>query len=184
MGILSNFFRWIGSWFSKSTPPAPTPPVPQPPIPVPPPVPPQEEDPREAMKRRLLELHNEERSRRGINPLSYRGELEKAAQRHNDWMVRNNRLTHSESGNDFDTLRDHADRISREGYRWSWAGENIAMGQGGLYATPEAVFKGWMNSSGHRANILNSRFKDVGFGVTKDRNGGWWWTVNFGAERA
>jgi uncharacterized protein YkwD len=65
--------------------------------------------------------------------------------------------------------------MKEQGYNWSWAGENIAMGQ----RTAEEVMNSWMNSSGHRSNILSSSFKEIGFGVTKMGNV-WWWTVNFG----
>ena len=52
------------------------------------------------------------------------------------------------------------DRIRAQGYFYSMAGENIAAG----YASPESVVQAWMNSDGHRANILNCGFKDIGVG--------------------
>ena len=58
------------------------------------------------------------------------------------------------------------------GISYRSAGENIAMG----YKTPEAVVDGWMNSSGHRANILNSSFTKIGVGYVKD---GHYWTQIF-----
>ncbi len=70
------------------------------------------------------------------------------------------------------------DRITAAGYRWSTWGENIARGQ----QTPESVMDAWMNSPGHRANILNCDFKDLGVGV-HIASGGPWWTQNFGASR-
>ncbi|WP_368861486.1 CAP domain-containing protein [Streptomyces griseorubiginosus] len=70
-----------------------------------------------------------------------------------------------------------AERISATGYRWSRVGENIAQGQ----QTPQAVMDTWMNSDGHRANILDCSFKDIGVGVHTG-SGGPWWTQDFGAK--
>ncbi len=53
-----------------------------------------------------------------------------------------------------------ADRAKRTGYAYSALGENIAAGK----VTPEGTIKQWMNRSGHRANILNSKFTEIGFG--------------------
>lgn len=161
MSILSNFFNWIRSFFRT-----------EPPV-TPPPKPPQEDMPLESLKMRLLELHNQKRSEGRLSPLKPRTELSRAAQRHNDWMAKNNRLSHDEPG------RGIGERVREEGYNWLWVGENIAMG----YATPEAAVEGWMSSRGHRANIMNGRFTDVGFGVTKDEKNQWWWTANFGTEK-
>ena len=62
---------------------------------------------------------------------------------------------------------DFATRITNAGYRWSGAGENIAKGQ----RTPQDVMTSWMNSSGHKANILNCKFKNIGVGVAADTRG-------------
>ena len=66
------------------------------------------------------------------------------------------------------------DRIERQGYGWSSIGENIAAG----YRTAESVVTGWMNSPGHRANILNCRFTEIGVGFHNN-----YWTQNFGTPR-
>ena len=58
------------------------------------------------------------------------------------------------------------------GITYKTAGENIARG----YNTPESVVNGWMNSSGHRANILNSTYTRIGVGYVKDGN---YWTQMF-----
>jgi uncharacterized protein YkwD len=68
------------------------------------------------------------------------------------------------------------DRITRAGYTWSAYGENVAYG----YATPEQVMNGWMNSPGHRANILNCSFKEIGVGLAQP---GSYWTQDFGTAR-
>ena len=82
-------------------------------------------------------------------------------------MLKNNNLSHFENG------KGPGDRIITEGYKWSAYGENIASG----YATPQAVFQGWLNSSGHRANIENKHYKDVGFGIA-----GKYWTTDFATK--
>jgi uncharacterized protein YkwD len=66
------------------------------------------------------------------------------------------------------------DRITRAGYDWRTYGENVAYG----YPTPESVMAGWMSSPGHKANILNCAFKEIGVGMAKD---GYYWTQDFGA---
>jgi len=160
MKFLTNILNWIKSWFSKPEP-IPTPPV-TPDLP----------DEIEIIKLKLFELHNEQRQKRNIKLLQYNKFLESSAQKHNDWMDQNNKLSHSEPG------RDLGERVREQGYDWKWVGENIAMGQ----VTAEQVMNSWMNSSGHKANILNGHFVDVGFGVSRDKRGIYWWTANFGAQ--
>lgn len=123
----------------------------------------------EEIKGKLFELHNQQRVSKGLTEYMRTVELDRSAQLHNDYMAQHNNLTHNEPG------RDIGVRMKEQGYNWSWAGENIAMGQ----RTAEEVMNSWMNSSGHRSNILSSNFKEIGFGVTKMGNV-WWWTVNFG----
>lgn len=81
----------------------------------------------------------------------------------------------SHTGPDGSTM---TSRVEAAGYSWSNLGENIARGQ----ADPDAVMNAWMNSPGHRANILNCAFKEIGIGVHKG-DGGPWWTQDFGASR-
>jgi uncharacterized protein YkwD len=59
-----------------------------------------------------------------------------------------------------------SERLAEVGYNWWTWGENIAAG----YASPEAVMSGWMNSSGHRANILNCNFTEIGVGYAYAAN--------------
>ena len=115
----------------------------------------------------LLQLHNNHRRSLGLSALNLNQALNNAAQKHSNWMLQNKNLSHFEGG------RGPGDRITSEGYKWASYGENIASG----YATQQAVFQGWLNSSGHRANIENPRYKDVGFGVA-----GKYWTTNFATK--
>ncbi|HIK44888.1 MAG TPA: CAP domain-containing protein [Leptolyngbyaceae cyanobacterium M65_K2018_010] len=103
----------------------------------------------------LLNLVNVERQRAGLAPLVLSPQLTTAAQRHAQDMANTRRLSHT--GSDGSTLRS---RIDATGYRWTSIGENVAMGQ----STPEAVMASWMASPGHRQNILNPNFTQLGLG--------------------
>ena len=69
-------------------------------------------------------------------------------------------------------------RMERQGYDWSWWGENIAWG----YRTPQEVLESWMNSPGHRANILSPNFTDLGVGIAVI-NCKTYMTQDFGTQR-
>ncbi|MEU1189103.1 sigma-70 family RNA polymerase sigma factor [Streptomyces sp. NPDC005859] len=120
----------------------------------------------------VIALVNEERAKAGCGPLTEDPQLRDAAQGHSDDMAARDFFDH--------TNPDGADpgrRITAAGYRWSTYGENIAKGQ----QTASSVMTSWMNSDGHRANILNCSFKNIGVGI-HDGSGGPWWTQNFGAK--
>ncbi|NBM16117.1 CAP domain-containing protein [Streptomyces sp. GC420] len=122
---------------------------------------------------RVLELVNDARSAAGCSPLTTNEKLTAAAQKYSGVMAETQNMSHT--GPDGSSV---ADRVEREGYLWSTVGENIARGQ----ADADAVMDAWMNSQGHRENILNCSFKEIGIGLVKD-SGGPWWTQNFGAAR-
>lgn len=106
--------------------------------------------------RRLLELVNQERSRRGLNSLSLSQKLDQAADEYADRMARGDFFSHTdgENGSTVST------RVTQEGYQWKTVGENLAAGQ----TSPEEVFKAWMKSPGHRANIVNPNYTHMGVG--------------------
>ncbi|MEV7357861.1 CAP domain-containing protein [Kitasatospora sp. NPDC091276] len=119
----------------------------------------------------VVDLVNVERAKAGCGPVSAEPRLAGAAQSHSDDMADRNYFDHASPDGD------HADhRIEVTGYRWSTWGENIARGQ----KDPAAVMDSWMNSPGHRANILNCAFKQLGVGV-RTGSGGPWWTQVFAA---
>lgn len=120
----------------------------------------------------VVALVNKERAAAGCGPLAEDSLLDKSAQTHSADMAARDFFDHTNPDG-----ADPGQRITAAGYRWSTYGENIAMGQ----QTPEAVMESWMNSPGHRANILNCSFKDIGVGV-HEGPGGPWWTQNFGAK--
>jgi uncharacterized protein YkwD len=108
-------------------------------------------------------LVNAARRRRGRRPLRRNRRLSLAATRHARDMALNNYFSHdSRDGSSF------LDRIRRVHYlphygAWS-AGENLAWGSGD-YATPKSIVRSWMHSPGHRANILDSSYREIGIGV-------------------
>ncbi|WRZ88455.1 sigma-70 family RNA polymerase sigma factor [Streptomyces sp. NBC_01007] len=120
----------------------------------------------------VVALVNKERAAAGCGPLTEDAQLEDAARAHSDDMAARAFFDHTNPDG-----ADPGQRITAAGYRWSTYGENIAMGQ----QTPQAVMDSWMNSPGHRANILNCSFKNMGVGVHKG-SGGPWWTQDFGAK--
>ncbi|WP_328899060.1 sigma-70 family RNA polymerase sigma factor [Streptomyces sp. NBC_00441] len=120
----------------------------------------------------VLALVNTERAKEGCSPVTGDDELTTAAQRHSEDMAAHDYFSHtSQDGSG------PGERITAAGYRWSTYGENIAKGQ----RTPADVMNSWMNSPGHRANILNCSFKELGVGI-QDSPGGIVWTQDFGAE--
>lgn len=124
------------------------------------------------LAQQVVSLTNAERAKNGCGALTVDSQLQAAAQGHSDDMVARNFFDHTNPSG-----KNPGDRITAAGYRWSTYGENIAYGQ----RTPAAVMSAWMNSSGHRANILNCRFKNIGVGVTL-KSGTPYWTQNFGTR--
>lgn len=121
----------------------------------------------------VLALVNKERASAGCSPLTSNAKLTKAADDYSDVMADSGVMSHT--GPDGSTM---ASRVEAAGYAWSTLGENIAQGQ----SDAAAVMDAWMNSPGHRANILNCSFKEIGIGVHFG-DGGPWWTQDFGASR-
>ncbi|WNM30460.1 sigma-70 family RNA polymerase sigma factor [Streptomyces sp. Li-HN-5-11] len=120
----------------------------------------------------VVALVNRERSAAGCAPLTEDAELDSAARGQSDDMAARDFFDHTNPDG-----AGPGERITAAGYRWSAYGENIAKGQ----QTPESVMTSWMNSPGHRANILNCAFKNIGVGVHKG-SGGPWWTQDFGTR--
>ncbi|WP_017307200.1 CAP domain-containing protein [Spirulina subsalsa] len=110
---------------------------------------------------RLLDLTNTERQKQGLNNLTLVLELTQAAQNHAEDMAQNNYFSHT--GLNGSSVGDRARAV---GYNWNYVGENIARG----HRSATSVMEGWMNSQGHRENILNPNYTEIGFGVSSDRN--------------
>ena len=116
----------------------------------------------------VVKLVNAERAKAGLSPLTVNKSVAEAAQ------IRAQEIkgifSHTRpDGSSFSTA------LNQTGASYRGAGENIAYGQN----TPEAVMNGWMNSSGHKANILNKDFTSIGVGHYKDANGTDYWTQLF-----
>jgi uncharacterized protein YkwD len=132
----------------------------------------------------LLCLHNQVRAQHGLPALKANGKLVKAAISHSANMVRRRYFDHTEPNG-----RTFVSRILGAGYvghRQGWAlGENIAWGTGRL-ATPAAIMSAWMKSPGHRANILQRSYREIGIGiklgVPTAANSGATFTVDFGVR--
>ncbi|MCZ2525001.1 MULTISPECIES: CAP domain-containing protein [Streptomyces] len=121
--------------------------------------------------KRVLELVNAERGKVGCAPLSLNDKLMAAAQAHSEDMAAHRNMSHT--GSDGSSP---SERIKRAGYTAGASAENVAYG----YSTPEKVMDGWMTSDGHRRNILNCSYKDIGIGLAQPGN---YWTQDFGTSR-
>ena len=127
----------------------------------------------------ILRITNVERQNAGLNPLVSCTRLANSALAHTNRMLEGQFFSHSDPG----TGTASGDRIRSTGYfdssnGWGY-GENIAMG----YSSPNATMVGWMNSPGHRANILNPGFTHLGVGVNIGKWDAWYRSVatqNFG----
>jgi uncharacterized protein YkwD len=106
----------------------------------------------------VLRLVNEERAAESLPPLAWDASLALAAQAHAEDMVANGYFSH-----DSPDGRTFADRVRETDYPGAPTGENIAAG----YPSPAAVVEGWMNSPGHRANILSGRSTELGVGLAE-----------------
>jgi uncharacterized protein YkwD len=132
----------------------------------------------------ILCLHNQIRSAHGLPLLKENVKLRKAAAGHSSEMVADGYFDHTTpSGDTF------VDRVFASGYvrrTDGWAlGENLAWGTGDL-ATPAGVMNAWMNSAGHKANILKRSYREVGIGirlgVPSDDSVGATYTTDFGVK--
>ncbi|MEU1281625.1 CAP domain-containing protein [Streptomyces sp. NPDC005805] len=152
-----------------TTAPKPTAPKPTaPPTTAPKPSAPSTTAPVSGHVARVVALVNSERSKAGCSPVTVNARLSKAAQAHSEDMASHRNMSHT--GSDGSSA---GDRITRAGYNWSTYGENVAYG----YSTPEQVMAGWMSSPGHKKNILNCGFKEIGVGLAQPDD---YWTQNFG----
>jgi uncharacterized protein YkwD len=123
----------------------------------------------------VLDLVNAERAKENLNPLEWNGKLAHAAFNHAADMASRHYFSHySLEG---ESLIDRLDAVGYDDYRT--AGENIAQGQ----TTPAIVVDDWMNSSGHRANIMSTAFTEIGIGYKKSATSGTlYWVQDFGAR--
>ncbi len=131
-------------------------------------------------EKQMLGLHNQERRTRGLPIFCVHPALQKAAKAHSKEMIDKDYFSHySYNGESFSA------RLTRYGYNWSTCAENIGWGTGSK-GEPDYQFGLWMNSSGHRAHILDSRYREIGvgqaYGTYKAYSNARMWTVNFGSR--
>ncbi len=120
-----------------------------------------------AYESEVIRLTNEARKQNGLAPLSTHWELSRVARYKSQDMVDKHYFSHTSPtyGSPFDMMKAF-------GISYRAAGENIAYGQ----RTPQEVVNAWMNSPGHRANILNASFTQIGVGYVANGN---YWTQMF-----
>lgn len=116
---------------------------------------------------RVAELVNEIREENGLNKLTLNSELSDVARMKSQDMHDNKYFSHTSP-----TYGSPYDMMTKYGIKYTFAGENLARGQ----KTPEAVVEAWMNSAGHRKNILSAKYTQIGVGYVADGN---YWTQHF-----
>lgn len=123
----------------------------------------------------VIDLTNIERAKFGLAPLAHNANLAWSADQYTRVLAETGCW-----GHDCGPVPGLADRMRLAGYTdWRFVGENLAAG----WASPEAAVAAWMESSGHRANILNPEYTEIGVGLA---HGGPWriyWAQEFGARR-
>jgi uncharacterized protein YkwD len=122
-----------------------------------------------AFAEEVLQLVNVERRNAGLSTLSANAALTAAANTRASELMRSFSHTRPDGRSASSALTDHSVSLS-------YGGENIASG----YSTPQSVVDGWMNSTGHRNNILNRSQTHLGVGVAMDENGRLHWVQLFG----
>ena len=121
-------------------------------------------------EQQVVDLVNKERAAAGLSALKINTKLSSVAEKKAEDLRDKNYFSHTSPtyGSPFDMMKQF-------GITYTAAGENIAKGQ----KTPSAVMNGWMNSEGHRANIMNSNYTEIGVGYVTDSNGNTYWVQMF-----
>jgi uncharacterized protein YkwD len=122
---------------------------------------------------RILGLINAERLHRGLPALAYNEQLNEMATIQAKNMARFQKMSHVLPGANLPTLGDRARHVA---YPYGRLAENVALG----YPDAETVVQGWMNSKGHRANILNSEVEETGIAIARSSAGGLYYCQVFG----
>ena len=123
------------------------------------------------MSAQVVQLANAERAKAGLGALTVDNRLAAAAAGHSTDQATMNRMDHT--GSDGSSM---ADRINASGFRWRALGENVAVG----YQDAASVMTGWMNSAGHRKNILTPGFTVIGVAAAASADGTYYWTMDLG----
>jgi uncharacterized protein YkwD len=118
-------------------------------------------------------MTNKARKENDLKPLTPDPRLFEAARKHSANMARQNKMDHILDG------KNPFDRIKAAGYKYGYAGENVAFGNIPI----EETFKGWMDSPPHRKNILSPHFTQIGLGRVENAEGIAYYTQVFGSPR-
>lgn len=123
-----------------------------------------------SIEHQVIQLVNQERGKYGLPPLRPNWELSRVARHKSQDMRNQHYFSHTSPvyGSPFTMIKAY-------GLRYSYAGENIAMGQ----TTAQKVMLSWMNSEGHRKNILSPNFTIIGVGYAEGGTGKYYWTQMF-----
>lgn len=123
-----------------------------------------------SVETQVVKLVNQQRAKAGLPMLKQNWQLSRVARYKSQDMINKNYFSHQSPtyGSPFNMMESF-------GLKFSAAGENIAMGQ----RSAAEVMNAWMNSPGHRANILNPSYTEIGVGLAKDKNGSCYWTQMF-----
>lgn len=124
----------------------------------------------------VVRLTNQYRLKHGQRALVVSPKLTDAARLHAEQMAAYQRLEHNISGARYPNLQSRLEAVR---YAYATAGENIAWNQPGA----DAVMNTWLNSTGHRANILNAEVTEIGVAVARSSNGEPYWIQVFGRPR-
>jgi uncharacterized protein YkwD len=132
---------------------------------------------------KLLNSLNSQRARNGLPALRMNAALVRSARAHNLAMAQHNEMSHQLPGEPYFT-----DRISRAGYQWYYAGENVGWNSDrsadGAYELQRMMYNETPPNDGHRRNILDTHYVDVGIDIYfDDTNGKMWLTQDFGRTR-
>jgi len=122
------------------------------------------------LEQQVINLVNQQRANNGLPALKANWEVCRVARYKSQDMINKNYFAHQSP-----TYGSAFNMMESFGIKFTAAGENIAYGQ----KTPQAVMNDWMNSPGHRSNILSGVYNQIGVGVAKASNGTFYWTQMF-----
>ncbi|WP_079528856.1 CAP domain-containing protein [Halobacillus hunanensis] len=120
-----------------------------------------------AFQEQVVQLTNQARKKNGLKPLKINSELSKVAKKKSTDMAKNNYFAHISP-----TYGSPIQMLKQFGIEFNYAAENIAVGQ----KTPDEVVQDWLDSPGHRKNIMNEQVTQIGVGYTEE---GQHWTQLF-----
>ena len=139
-----------------------------------------------AKERTTFFLHNKIRRNNNLKTFCVNPALQKAARSHSKDMIRRDYFSHDTKGKYTFDRRLKRFGYTPKGYRYYTTGENIAYGSGSK-GTPKSIMNAWMKSPGHRHNILDGKFREIGVGtytgVYKSHRGVTTYTADFGTRR-